>query len=1256
MASSSTLWRNLLVLVAALVLGSCGRLAPRHPEPTLTELRRAGPMAEDPEMVARWLLAELFVPGGDATQAARASTRLAGMQTEDHALAELGLGLEAWLHGRTAEAPDRFLRAVRAARTSEAPYAPFVAWFASRQAVNLRHHAPGLWRRWQGFVDQAIAAPDRLGWRARNELVDWWSAEAFAAAGPDVLGRTAQQYGCLGKVRLAGPFGRHTKRDLVSRHAAEEPGPWPERWPRADGQIDTPRRLRTRHEGCRTWADEPVADGVFYAETFLDLPADREILLAVQGAVAIWVDDVLVLDRDPRRWGEWPRFGVSLWLVKGRHRVLARLDSPRTSIRVMAPDGRPLKVTASSDGALPYSLVPVRRTGEANLISRFVKDGRVVPPPDQITRLLVAYLAHAEGQGDLAAAFMEPFVAEISRATGPALVWSALFTEHDPVYSGSQVRDLVRELQERALTADPELWQPALALTLFRAEQEGLVQAIPAMKKLAQRFGEIPAVSFALAQIYGKLGWKAEFAAAVAETVRRFPESPEALRAALDLADAAGERERADAIVRQIQALDPDSELLLTRAIEREDFAVAIRELERLGERRPDREDIAERIHRVKLAAAMTTDSLGHLAAALEKTPKDSDARLALADARFAAGQTDALQKALVDAIDRGADTEDLERAIALVEGLTELEPYRLRAEPIIAAYERSGRHQPGHAARVLDYAAVWVKSDGSSRLLEHEIVRIQSAEAITKMAEHPRLPGFALHMRVIKQDGRTLEPELVAGKTSVTFPHLEVGDYIETEQIVSESGDNADGTYYVGPHWFFREENVAYARSEFVVISPVGKDLIVEVTGDVPAPRREDQDGFEVRRWRVDESPAAPAEPNSPPLSEFLPSVQVGWGVSQQRIVRRFHDETIDLTPVDPRIARIARRIVEPASPRAKAERAQRLYRWVLANVEDGEETDGRRVVIGKQGSRARGYETLCRALGLKVDYALAQNRIAPPPRGPITEAMVFSQIVMRVGTEVGPVWLTVGNKFAPFGYLPAEVRGMPAFLLGGSGPRLTETPADGSRDGIEYEGTAVLARDGSAKLSLEQRFVGRHAMAARSDLAQLAERRLPDVLQAMVARDLRGARLDDFSIDHLDELDAPLTLKLDLVVPALAEEERGRLALVPPFESMVTNLTTLPSRQTPLLLPMATYRHVKLRVELPAGATVETPLAPVTVKNGDRRVVVADHVEQDVVVLERTVDIPAGRVQPERYPDFVSFARRADEAQVRTIRIRLQ
>ena len=339
--------------------------------------------------------------------------------------------------------------------------------------------------------------------------------------------------------------------------------------------------------------------------------------------------------------------------------------------------------------------------------------------------------------------------------------------------------------------------------------------------------------------------------------------------------------------------------------------------------------------------------------------------------------------RALLEAITNGSPSAKLEEAIDLVEGVSELEPYRRDARRIIKEYERSGEKLEGTAARVLDYAAVWVHADGSSRMLEHEIIKVQSAEAISDLAEQPVQAGIMLHMRVIKQDGSVLEPEFVEGKQTLTMPHLEAGDYIETERIESQPGDGQLGSRYLGPRWFFREENIAYARSEFMIISPKSKPLEIETRNGVPNPEVKEDGAIIARHWRVDRSPAAPVEPFGAPIVEFLPSVQVGWGVSLDRTLEAMTDASIDLTPVDPRIARIAEHIVANVPKNELEERAKLLYRWLVSNVQEGEEGDGRRVIIGKNGNLWRGFITLCRAVGISTQYSVAQSRLTLPATG---------------------------------------------------------------------------------------------------------------------------------------------------------------------------------------------------------------------------------------------------------------------------------
>jgi len=1242
-------------LFGALVSLGCARRAPDHAIDAVLELRREGPATTRADVAGRWLLSELISPGGAAEAARRARAKLDALGGGDM-LAHLARGIDDSMHGRMRTASDHYLRAAQAARTSSDSRAPFVAWFTTRQALQLKNYAPGLWKRWKPFVEQAMREPRNLGWRARGELVEWWSDEAYAEAARDVDKLAIGHFGCLQELRLAGPFGRGAGRDSYRKFAAELPGPWPERWQPEAGIGEQPHILKSEQTGCVVSSDEPVSAGIFYAETFIELPEARQLILAVQGALAIWVDDRLVLERDPRKWGVWPRFGALLELTRGRHRILTRLADAVTSARVLYPDGRPMAVKSSRDASRPYVITEPLSVSDPNLLDRHIRQGRVDDSGDDVLRFIGAYLANIEGQGDVASVWIEPLLATPERTTGVTLTLAATFAENDPIFDRTQVRDLIKELHERALQKDPLLWQPKLSLALWEAERAGPSSAVRQVRTLTGEFPEVPAALLALSRLYGELGWSAEHAATVKELAARFPEDTEALQAAVEVYAAEGATATVDTLVLRIRKLDPDSEIVLTRAMAREDYPAALAELKRLANRRPDRKDLVERIHDVMVRAGNDTESWKKLEAAIQQNPRDERARLALADARFATGKRDALRKALLDAVEAGGSRDAIKDALDLVEGKSELEPYRIQAMPVIRAYEKSGKHMPGTAARLLDYAAVWVRSDGSSRMLEHEIVRIQSAEAISQLAEQRRLDGLVLHMRVIKKDGRVLEPEIVDKKPTVTFPHLEVGDYIETEHITSRAGDGRYGDSYVGPHWFFREENIAYARSEFVVISPKHKPLIIETRGNVPVPELHEHGLQSVRRWRVEFSPAAPIEPNSAPASEFLPSVRIGWGVSLESRVLALADTVADVTPVDPRIARIAQRIIERLPGRAKAERARRLYRWILSNVEDGEESDGRRVVVGKRGNRWRGFLTLCRAVGLRAEYAVARNRLASPARGPLSRASLFSEPLVRVDTERGPLWLTVSNKYAAFGYIPAEVRGMPAFLLSGTRPELVTTETGGAQDSIVYEGSGVLAPDGSARIELVQRFFGKYATSLRSGLAEVPGRQLHDLIESrLLARTLRGARLLSHRLEQLDDLDAPLTLRMTAEVPAFAQLTGTNLILSPPFVPKLSQLATLPSRQTPLLLADAMHQEVRFKIELPAGARINARLSSAQIKEGERAIKVSDSVKGTTLMLDRIVNLPAGRVQPADYARFVQFARGADDALSTNIRIAL-
>ena len=103
---------------------------------------------------------------------------------------------------------------------------------------------------------------------------------------------------------------------------------------------------------------------------------------------------------------------------------------------------------------------------------------RGVPEPavrlrtrDPVVRYLASYLAHVEGQHDLASVIIEPLAKSADDSTPVALAQQAVFADNDPIFPRGVARDMAKDLRERAARRDEELWGPSLWLALEQADR-----------------------------------------------------------------------------------------------------------------------------------------------------------------------------------------------------------------------------------------------------------------------------------------------------------------------------------------------------------------------------------------------------------------------------------------------------------------------------------------------------------------------------------------------------------------------------------------------------------------------------------------------------------------------------------------------------------------------------------------------------------------------------------------------------------------
>jgi tetratricopeptide (TPR) repeat protein len=1240
---------------------SGGPTYPTSPAIALSGLRAMGPNSSDGELLGRWVLAEALYPGGSAERAAEARRRLAATH-HDGIWGALAQGILDEAHGDPRSASGGYLATLTAAAVSTEPLAPLVAWFAVRHLLGLRSSVAGLYEGHRAALDALLQQPGAIGWRAVAELEDWRALEVYDKAettGSAYDDEVTQRMGCLRRLRIAGPFGRGVAADAARSFAPDAGGPWPAAWPPDPVRGTVPKVLSVTQKRCTALADEPVDEGVFYFESFFVTHGEQELLVAVQGATQVWLDGAQVLSRGSEEWGSWQRFGSHVRVGDGRHRLVARTLTAAASVRVLKPDGTSANVTSVGDPTFPTAYAPPQVLSDPNPIDAIVGalvGGRTNFFSTPIEAFLAASAAHADQLDDVASAIADPLV-KPPDAGALSLEMAASLTAGDPALPDDVRGARSRSLRERAIARDPLLWRARAATITDNLDQRGPAEAIDPMRALSNEFPGEPELLEELAQLYGRVGWRAEQTQTLRSLTEHFPDDVAALRAYLDILDEDGPTAEADVIAARIRLLDPDAEIDLDRALARHDYETALAELRRLKARRPDRKELAARIADVLARSGKVGAATQALQEALGKQPLDSQARFRLADRAYARGDAAALRRALAAALEARANGDAFRAAIDLIEGATDVEPFRRDGRAVIRDYqewEKAGHHMDGTAARVLDYAAVWVRSDGSSEMLEHEIQKLQSQEAVTAESEVDPPDGIVLHLRVIKPDGRALEPEPVQGKPSLTLPHLEVGDFVELEHVTQLPGDGSHGRRYQSPQWFFREANKGYWRSEFVVVTPADRALDVETRGNVPPPMVTPLGTFVERSWRVDLSPPAELEPDSPPITEFLPSVRLGWGVSLESTLPQLVDLAADETPLDPRLRALAIEIVGDAPAANTDERARRLYRWVLEHVQDGKETDGRRVIGGRSGARQAAFRYLLRLVGIRSELALVKDRLAAPPLGGMSEIETYDALVMRAETNRGRRWLTIRDKFAPYGYVPSELRGQPAILLVEGTPR-DSVDSSGAVDQVDYEGRADVRLDGSATIDLAITFQGSRAIAWRSALEQVPPARLYDFVEReLVAPSFDGGHVREVRSEDTDVADKALTMHLRVEVPEFAKVAPSGLFLHPPFSPHLAQLATAPVRHTPMLRRSPWRTKIRIRVVLPESLKMPSQMHDEERHEADLLVAVRDKVSGHAIDFDRVIDLPPGRVEPgAEYATWQGFVQAADALLTRDVTI---
>ncbi len=1193
-----------------------------------------------------------LLAGGDLG-AAEARTPALLARSPDDPWARLTAAL---LARRALDAPGETAQLV--ALASSAPRHP-LALVALRRLSELADESPEVARAIDAGLSAPLAAGRFTGLAAYRARVARIAAAEVLGDPPRVVALRAEN-GAVSAWTLAGPLGRRRALDFVATHPAEG-GVLPESVPSPFGGAPRPTRAVRAPDGGFALDGEPPGGEVFLlaADVTLSRGGRYLVSLGTSGSARLRIDGALVHERRDFAAHLPTLVHVPVALEPGVHRVVVKLAraAERSGLHV---------ALAREDGA------------PSDAVAAPVSPGTTPPPaarpepgaPVHGARALAAALAPEAG-APLAALLAGLDASSVDREGAKALLAEAeaglpgsslvrvargLLVAGDPTLDEQVARARAEAELREALARDPGHAGARLSLAslLRRAGRLDEADAVVAEARAAPSRGR---EAFALARARGA---EARGLVEAAEV-----HVAEAIAAgggcrALELGRELAGRRRAIAVederARALASCRDGRERLADHLRRRGDPAGAAAALAPLVAARPWAVEPTLALATAHVAAGDPRRAVEALEALRAIWPRSARVEKRLADALElagdAAGARAARERALLD---DGGDLP-LRRRLALEDGREVLDDWAEDAGSAIRAYEAARRTDDTSSTLVLDAAAVELHPGGALTERTHQIVHVLDPHGVEQYGEVSVPPGAELlAVRTIKPGGRTLEPERVSrdGKGTISLAGLEPGDYVELEFVRAERGLGA--TVAADP-FFFRAAGSRMFLSRYVVVAPEGLGLAADAHG-IAAPAPAHERGREVLRVEARDVPAHVREPNQPQLGEFLPHVQVGLAGDRAEVQADLADVFIPTIRATEELRAFARAIRaaagEGATPAALARAAwTRVAREVLGAGGD-ESVQASEILSRGRGNRLLVLQAVLAELGVKARVALARPFGADPAPRRFVSHTSWPHPLLRIEAGGETIWHDPAYRIAPLGTLPSSVLGVEAIVLPAPGEPLevVRTPDRGAvEDRREIVVRIALRPDGSAALEGEDRYLGASAAAAKTAIERLDESERRQVVEASLARTFRGLSLT--SAEMVGEADpaSPFTLRWKGTLPGLARAADGGLVLDAPIlpARLGARLVQVAARTTPLLIGMP--ENVRQRIEIVAPDGFAPTLAPGSVSD-DRFGAFArsERVEGRTLVREESLIVRRGRISPDRYADFATFAIGVDQLQQR-------
>ncbi len=1047
--------------------------------------------------------------------------------------------------------------------------------------------------------------------------------------------------------------------------------------------------LHARHTACG-----------YYAATVLNAAGECEVLLDIEigGPGKVWLRGVPLLDLDTRA-RDFPNIRLRVKLCKGENLLLLKISGNAWfRVRVRDGDGQPFSgkcntpVTGAHmiSGAAPLISRPACQ--DAGLFERalasldqLIRDVAEDELDDESRKAVLAKL-HVKG-AVCALALSEIYRVNrldtlsseaMERARGYlpehpqvalALLSRAANSSH---FSGSELNTLRRSELARMMKSEKPSAAVLLEQALLMARDERTSEAIDYCEQACSASPRAWRVLLEMAEIFQQRAWRTEWLAALERARKIAPKAPAVIRAFARYHEYGSEAANALAETTRLAEIwpgDPNlrvsliSQLLRAakpqKALELASGMVAMRPGDAYALRRQ----------------AETFGALGRIEDALKcydllqtYTSRPETVLKDAANLLFAHGR-DADGKAMLERILKAApDAHDVRRWLERLNGQSDQfwKPWAMSDTELLKRPIKPEDFPQCGSVVLLDEQVQVIHEDGSSRMYVRQVRKILTQDGVDARGK-ARPNGEICAARTIKPNGQVLEPVTFRGN-NIEFPGLEVGALIDLAYISTE--DENPWRNVNSARFYFADQMLAepFLISRMVVVVPA--TIVPDIryhNWPADAVRTEARDGRNiVRTFEVRQAAFKEREAFMPSALEFIPWLEFTQAHDWRIRARELSEEGLQLLRTTRAVSAMAHDLTKGCN--TDEAKARAIYAWVNTHLlTEGDSRNAHQAIKARAGDRRQTFAALCFAAGVELGFAYADAPSAY--RGGQVEALPtpdwagpgendFKTFLFIVNAENAQrIFVSLDARLRPFGALSQRLDGAPAIIVErGAASLITLPGGQFGRDGFRNVTTIELEADGSARVQGAVETHGERSYELKDVVRKQAEEERARELQEQIAEQFAGFESEACTFADLEKPGVPLTRAFKGKVARLAQQAGAKLVLTLPLEKfgpLLSALVNKDKREFDLVLDFDLCQTDELRIRAPAGWQFEKlphdvllPCAPLSYS-------LTFTLEENTLVVRRSLRLGPGRVAVNAYADFVREIRKLSQGEDVTLRL---